>query len=190
MARELTHRSYRVIGLDGSQEMIRIAQKNAPFATFLLGDARNFSLAAQFDAVLSSFNSLAHASTSTELIQILRNARASLKPDGMLLFDLSMEQAYTTKWHGSFGDMQSDFAWIVQPSYNYESHRAINDITVFTRTGKYWRRADFSISQRCFSEEEVCSALADAGFKQVSHYDAESDLGMVNESGRQFFLCH
>jgi SAM-dependent methyltransferase len=190
MARELTHRGYHVVGLDGSQEMIRIAKKNAPFAKFVLADARNFSLAAQFDAVLSSFNSLSHASTSAELLQILRNARASLKPNGTLLFDLSMEHAYTAKWRGSFGDTQPDLAWIVQPSYNRQSHSAKNDVTLFTRSGENWRRIDFTICQRCFSEEEVCSALADAGFTQVSHYDAEADLGMANESGRQFFLCH
>ena len=190
MARELSENEYRVTGLDGSEQMIAIAQQNAPVADFILADARAFSLQPIFDAIISSFNSLAHAASLNELNSILGNARAALKQKGPLLFDLSMEEAYTSKWFGSFGDAHPDAAWIVRPTYDRDTHTATNAVTIFRRDGNSaWHRHDFSIHQRCFSEDEIRHALNHAGFTNVESYDAVRDLSMSGESGRRFFLC-
>jgi SAM-dependent methyltransferase len=189
MVRELSRRGYQVTGLDGSEQMIRIAKSNVAHADFVLADARHFSLAQRFDAVLSSFNSLAHAANVDELACILANARAALRPRGVMLFDLSMEKAYISKWRGGFGEAHNDVAWIVRPSYDPSAHMASNEFAVFRRDGDSWQRQDFTIHQRCFSDDEVRAALLQAGFNNVTSYDAEHDLGMANESGRRFFLC-
>jgi SAM-dependent methyltransferase len=189
MARELSSRGYDVVGLDGSAQMIELARRNAPEVPFILADARQFSLAPKFNAILCSFNSLAHATNVEELTSILQNAHAALKPGGLLLFDISLEQAYTTKWRGSFGDAQEDAAWIVKPSYDAKTRFARNDVTVFRREGEWWQRSDFTITQRCFSDTELRGALARADFIYVDGFDAEKDLGMSGESGRKFFRC-
>jgi SAM-dependent methyltransferase len=188
-ARELSCRGYTVAGLDGSEQMIRIAQANAPRASFVLADARDFALAPDFDAVLASFNSLAHSTNVNELTCILRNARYALRPHAPMLFDLSMQEAYTSKWRGSFGEASPDVAWIVRPSFDLDTRLAQNDVTVFHHRGQTWLREDFSIHQRCFSESEIRSAITRAGFVRIESFDAESDLGMSNEHGRRFFLC-
>jgi SAM-dependent methyltransferase len=156
---------------------------------FVLADARRFILAPQFDAVLSSFNSLAHASSVSELTAILHNAHAALKPEGKLLFDLSMEEAYTSKWRGAFGETHPDLAWMLRPSYDRTIHRARNDVTAFHRLGELWYRHEFTITQCCFSEEEICAAISAARFRNFVSYDAERDLGMTGEFGRRFFAC-
>jgi SAM-dependent methyltransferase len=189
MARELSRREYCVTGIDASEHMIRIAKKNAPQTNFVIADARDFSLTARFDGVLCSFNSLAHAATVDELASILRNACAALTPNGLMLFDLSMEEAYASKWRGAFGEHHQDVAWIVRPSYDPSSRVAQNDCTVFRRTEECWGREDFTIHQRCFSEDEIRAAAMRTGFSKVVSYDAEHDLGMTNECGRRFFLC-
>jgi SAM-dependent methyltransferase len=190
MARELTYRGYKVVGLDGSEEMIGFARTNAPEALLFLADARGFSTTQCFDAVLSTFNSFAHASTISELEAIFRNVRAALKPDALFLFDISMEEAYTSKWRGSFGDVQEDVAWIVRPTYDAETKLARNDVTIFHRSSSYWHRTNLSISQRCFSEHEIRAALSAAGFHEVNSYDAERDLAMQKEAGRRFYVCN
>ncbi len=189
MARELSQLGYRVTGLDSSEQMIRIARDNVPGADFILADARSFTFAPTFDAVISTFNSLAHAENITELSSILGNAHSALNPNGLMLFDVSMEDSYTSKWHGSFGEAQPDVAWIVHPTYSRQSHSAQNDVTVFRRVGLSWERDDFTITQRCFSESEIRAALSSAGSKIITTYDAERDLGMPDEFGRRFFLC-
>jgi len=189
MARELSRRSYGVVGLDASPQMLNLAQQNAPNAEFVLADARRFWLKQSFDAVLSSFNSLAHAASTAELTAILSNAHAALKPNGIFLFDISMEEAYTTKWGGSFGEAHDDLAFVVRPSYDSASRLAHNEVTFFQHDGTCWQRHDFTITQRCFSESEVRKALIQAGFRNLKSHDAERDLGMSGEFGRHFFLC-
>jgi SAM-dependent methyltransferase len=169
--------------------MLDLARQNAPSASFVLADARRFSFQPAFHAVLSSFNSLAHAATLDELTCILRNARSALKHNGAVLFDLSMEEAYTSKWRGSFGENHRDVAWTVRPSYDRIAHSAQNHVTVSRRNGGSWDRTEFVITQRCFSEYEIRNALTRADFTRIASSDAERDLGMINESGRRFFLC-
>jgi SAM-dependent methyltransferase len=189
MARELGRCGYRVVGLDVSEQMIQLARQNAPAALFFLADARNFHLIGDFDAVLSSFNSLSHASTVDELQSIFRNARYVLGPGAPMLFDLSMEEAYTSKWRGSFGDAHDELAWIVCSTYDSLTKQARNGISLFRRQGTAWDRHDFSISQKCHSESDIRAALFNSGFTDIRCYDAERDLHMQHEAGRSYFLC-
>ena len=107
----------------------------------------------------------------------------------MLVFDLSMEEAYTSKWRGAFAGAQPDVAWIVRPSYDRSTRHARNEVTAFRRLGARWCRHEFTISQCCFSQEEIRSAVSAAGFLDFVSYDAERDLGMADEFGRRFFVC-
>jgi SAM-dependent methyltransferase len=189
-ARELSHRGYRITGLDGSAQMVNLARSNSPEAEFILADARNFSLPPVFDAVICNFNSLAHASTIEELTALLTNARAALNPHGRMLFDLSMEEAYTMRWQGTYGDVNDQVGWLVRVEYDGNSRIAHNHVTLFERDADdRWRRSDFTIDQKCHSEFEVHTALNAAGFSEIHSYDAERDLGMNGEFGRRFFLC-
>lgn len=190
MARELGERGYCVTGLDGSEAMLRIARTNAPQADFVLADARDFRFTSPFDAVLSSFNSFAHAGSTAELTSILLNARSSLKVGGPMLFDVSMEEQYEAKWRGSFGEVHEDVSWIVRASFDREARIARNDITIFRRDSSLdWQRQDFAFHQRCHRESEIQAALKNAGFTHSQSFDAECDLGIQKESGRRFFLC-
>lgn len=48
--------SFKIIGIDGSQEMIRLAQLNVPEAEFIVADCREFGVVyEQFDAIICSF---------------------------------------------------------------------------------------------------------------------------------------
>jgi 2-polyprenyl-3-methyl-5-hydroxy-6-metoxy-1,4-benzoquinol methylase len=44
LAHLLTMEGYEVTGLDGSQELLNLARRNAPQAAFVLADARSFTL--------------------------------------------------------------------------------------------------------------------------------------------------
>jgi hypothetical protein len=53
-----------------------------------------------------------------------------------------------------------------------------------------WHRSDVTIRERCYSSDEISSALAAAGFGEVLCYDA-ADLGMAGQlgEGRTFFVA-
>lgn len=201
----LVERGFRVTGVDASEPMLRLARRHAPSAEFVLADMCTLALASTYDAVVSTFNALAHALTFSHLQRVLGNAHAALSPGGVIVFDLSMHEQYQRRWHDRFSYVGPDGACIVRPSYNASQHIARNDITVFPRahtslapspfprasrlqTGNQkMETSSFTIFQKCYTESEVRRGLSAVGFRGIQSFDAERDLGMTGESGRRFF---
>ena len=188
-ARELTQLGYRVTGLDASQAMIRLARQTAPNAHFLVADARNFHLVKSFSGVISAFNSLAHANSAEDLLLIFRNVRRALTAGSAFVFDLSMEEAYLSRWRGRFSSQSGELAFTVEASYDCVSRTAQNQIYIANRNGESVSGAAFTISQHCYSEDEIRGALRLADFHEVESFDAEDDLDIAGEHGRRFFRC-
>ncbi len=188
-ARELTQLGYRVTGLDASQAMISLARQTAPSARFLVADARNFYFVNSFSGVISAFNSLAHASCAEQLLLIFRNVRRALARDAAFVFDLSMEEAYLSRWRGRFSSQSGELAFTVEASYDCVSRTAQNQIYIANRNSESVSSTAFTISQHCYSEDEIRDALRLAGFHKIESFDAEGDLDIAGERGRRFFRC-
>jgi SAM-dependent methyltransferase len=188
-ARELTQLGYRVTGLDASPAMISLARETAPDACFLVADARNFHFANSFSGVISAFNSLAHANSAEQLLLIFRNVRRALARGAAFVFDLSMEEAYLSRWRGRFSSHIGEFVFTLEPSYDCVSRTAQNQIRIANRNGDSVSDTAFTISQHCYSEDEVHGALCLAGFHEIESFDAEDDFAIAGERGRRFFCC-
>ncbi len=143
-----------------------------------------------FGAAVCTFNSLAHVYSREDLVRVFATVRQALKPSGAWLFDLSMEEAYVSRWAADFAIVDENECAIVQPSYDSRTRIARNEITMWHRSGAQLRgREQFTIVQKCHSHDEVTGALISAGFGRVSTYEAEA-VGMRGEKGRTFFLAH
>jgi SAM-dependent methyltransferase len=191
MAQTLTALGYRVTGLDGSSEMLRFARENAPEAEFVHSDARSFELPETFDAVICVFDSLNHVMTLEELTAVFQNVYAVLKDGGPFFFDLNMEAGYGLTWNDNFGIVEDDLLCIVRTSYSPEERTARFDATVMLLENG-WERTDFALLQKCYSVEEVLSALGTAGFGVIESYalDERRGLtGLTEDADRAYFLC-
>ena len=191
LAQILTERDYQVTGLDGSAEMLRFARENAPSVEYVHADARSFKLPAVFHAVISTFDSLNHVMTLEELTSVFRNVYATLREDGLFLFDLNMEAGFRLTWDDNFGIVEDDHICVVRSSYRPEERTARFDTTIF-RLQDYWYRSDVTLYQKCYSEGEVRSALEAAGFSNVHAcaYDEHQQLQeFTPDSQRAFFIC-
>jgi len=191
LAQALIAGGYQVTGLDRSEEMLRFARENAPAGEFIVGDARSFKLPDVYHAVVSAFDSLNHIMTLEELTSVFRNVYATLRPDGLFLFDLNMEEGYRISWHDSFGIVEDDHICVVRSSYLPEERTAQFDTTIFYLQGG-WQRTDLTLFQKCYSEEEVRSALEVAGFTQIhayAYYEPQGLEELTSESERAFFIC-
>jgi len=188
-ARELTRLGYRVTGLDASPAMIRLARQTAPSARFLVADARNFHFVNSFSGVISAFNSLAHAGSAEQLLLIFRNIRRALARGAAFVFDLSMEEAYLSRWRGRFSSHIGEFVFTLEPTYDCVSRTARNQICIANRNGDSGSDTAFTISQHCYSEDEVRDALRVADFHEIESFDAEDNFAIADERGRRFFRC-
>lgn len=85
LTKALHDRGYRAIGLDASEELLRLARKNYPELAFLQGDAADFRLAQPVDAVFS--NAVLHWIERERQPDLLRCVFRALKPGGQLVFE-------------------------------------------------------------------------------------------------------
>jgi len=187
---ELQRRGFEVTGLDGSERMLTLAQQRAPKVRFLLADARCFQLAGEFDAVISTFDSLNHVLESRELRKVFDNVHRALKSGGWFVFDLNREQAYEDFWAHNSHTVDTDAVSVARGVYDPKTGLAICDVTLFEKQGLSWERSDFRLTQRYHRPESVMAALKRAGFS-AERLDAAVDLGMQGDSGhgRDFYLA-
>jgi SAM-dependent methyltransferase len=78
----------RVVGLDESPEMLRIAHARDPRIDWILGDMRSPLVEGAFDLVICCYNTLQLLRTDDDLTQALRAVRRLLRADGIFAFDI------------------------------------------------------------------------------------------------------
>ncbi len=185
-AKHLMEQGYEVVGVDGSEQMLSYARQHAPDATFHLADARDFSLASPVDVVFSTFDGLNHILDISELEQVFANIYHSLNAEGRFVFDLNMEQGFRRRWAGEFSIIEDENVIIVKSTYDEEQQLATADITMFYQESG-WHRADVSLTQTCYTEDEIKDVLAKVGFVDIEAYDAVSAFDLPQQVGRTFF---
>jgi SAM-dependent methyltransferase len=90
---ELANRGFQVTGVDRSAEMLSVAKNQTLGETtstkprFEQGDATDFDLTEEFDAVIMMFAVISYLSTNESLMAGLKNIFQHLKPGGLFLAD-------------------------------------------------------------------------------------------------------
>lgn len=192
LAALLADQGLRVTGLDGSEKMLEFARQNAPEAEFVLADARDFHLPAEYDAAVSTFDSLNHILELDDLEAVFRCAAAALKPGAPFCFDLNMEGAFLEGWEGGYGETYDNHAFIRTGSYDPEHRLGRFDATYFRRLDGQWQRTDLTLFQRWYTRAEVVAGLEKAGFTGVRAYQFGELRALVplgDDARRGFFVC-
>lgn len=190
LAAGLLERGYRVTGLDGSTAMLDLAHQNASDAELIRADARRFDLGQNFEAVVSTFDSLNHVLRLAELKEVFQCVYKSLIADGVFVFDLNMEEEFESGSSESVFDIvEEDHACIVRSSYDAAERLKQYEVTMFTRDGDDWQRGDLTLRQRYYPSSEVVAALEEAGFDRISIHDAHRAFGLSLSDGRAFFVA-
>jgi SAM-dependent methyltransferase len=184
LASELLARGFHVTGLDGSSEMLAIARGSAPRGEFVLADARDFAFDRDFDAAVSTFDSLNHILSVPELQAVFDNVRRSLRQGGRFVFDLNLEAGFVDRWNGQSADVRPDLTCIGRATFDPVTRLAQTHFTLFLPDSNRWTRRDVVLTQRCFAEQEVIDCLLAAGFQTA---DVEVHHPPSKLSGRGVF---
>lgn len=187
LANSLSDR-FDVIGIDGSASMIAFARNNAPKATFVVADARQFNPVVSADAVVSTFDSLNHVMSIGELEAVFRNVRATLGDDGVFVFDLNMEQGYEERWSSGSFETGHDAVEVVS---SWDAARGIAKAAITVATAHddgSTSSTEVMLMQRCYSEDQITATLRAAGFDGINVFDGDRDLDFGGV-GRSFFVA-
>jgi SAM-dependent methyltransferase len=181
-------KSYHVVGLDLSPQMLSIARKKLPHVRFYCKDMVSFDLGKKFDVVICVFDSINHVLKFTDWQKIFRNAAAHLESDGLFLFDVNTEAKLERLIQAP--------TWVHRFGRNLElinitdAGRGIANwnIRVFEhQSGNQYRLFEENLKQISFPVEQIGSALQKQ-FTRVKIIDP-SGRKPSGKSNRLYFVC-
>ena len=191
VTQELVNRGYNVTGVDASAALIAIARRELPQVDLRVQDARALRLEYCFDGVLSTFDSLNHILRLDELRRVFRQVHKALKPGGLFVFDMNLEEAYSMDLRQWNVEIAENSVGLVRGTYDFATKLASTELIWFVSTSDgLWRRHMSVVEQRCYAQPEILLSLEEAGFDRIEAIPAReagirTDLGF----GRVFFVA-
>ena len=185
--RALTRAGYSVTGIDISPEMLDTAQalalKEGIKAEFLLGDITKLKVNGKKDFCVA-INDCINYIPKEKLKTALSRVKSCLKKGGIFIFDISSSKKLKdTIGNNLFAEDREDISYIWFNTLEKDS--VTMDLTFFERQSKgLYARYDERHIQYIYEEDEVVSALTEAGFSAK----AEGHLGK-DKGDRINFIC-
>ncbi len=193
VTQELVARGYQVTGVDNSAELIALARSHLPSVDFRVQDARTLSLDPTYRAALSTFDSLNHLLSLNDLRSVFAGVHRALLPDGLFVFDMNLEQAYSVDLKQWSVDIQESAVGLVRGVFDPIAKQASTELIWFTRVGDdgCWQQRRSVVKQQCYPQPDILASLARAGFTNIQAFTA-AEAGVKSELGfgRTYFVAH
>ncbi len=174
--RYLAERGSRVLGVDGSEDMLKVAAarlKGYKRVTLLRQDMRHLSLPSKVRTVICAGDSLNHLLRGEDLRRALFSFAAALEAGGALLFDMNTEYQLREgrdeeEWRFSLEE------WDFRLKSDWEEGTATAVLTMHLerRTGEGTEQWVEVHRERAYPPDQVVSLLREAGFGRVDVWDA------------------
>lgn len=173
----LAKKGYDMIGVDNSEDMLEIAvekrEKSGLDILYLMQDMREFELYGTVQAAVSICDSMNYITEYEELVQVFSLVNNYLDPDGIFIFDCNTEYKYKELLADNVIAENREDGSFIWENYYYEDERMNEyDLTLFIKEGEQYSKYEETHYQRCYSLEEITSALKSAGMKLEAVYDA------------------
>ena len=183
VTKELVRRGYIVTGIDSSPQLIAIARRELPGADLRVQDARQLNVGSDYNAALSTFDSLNHILTLDDLQLVFSGVHAALESGGRFVFDMNLEEAYSADLREWSIHQAHDEMGLVRGVYDYATKSATTELIWFRRAAnECWHRTRSIVEECCYEEVEIFTALREAGFRDIESVNAR-DAGMASDIG-------
>lgn len=158
-------RGRTVVGVDRSAAMLRVARRKSSRVRWVRQDATRLRLDVQADVVTCHFDALNHVLEPGDLQRVFDRVAATLRPDGLFLFDLNTR--FFLAWLST-----SEKLFRVGP-HSFTAYNAFDPKTGiatfnqlwFVRRGRLYRRVLVSVRTRSFEDADLRKMLRKAGLR-------------------------
>ncbi len=190
----LADAGYDMIGIDNSQEMLRIAmekkERSGKEILYLLQDMREFELYGVAGAIVSVCDSLNYLLEEEELEATFRLVNNYLYPGGVFIFDFNTAYKYETViGDATIAENREDCSFIWENYYDAEGQLNEYDITVFVREtadGRFRRFTETHV-QRGYTLGQMRGLVEKAGMEFVAAFDGDT-CGEVHEESERIYV--
>jgi SAM-dependent methyltransferase len=167
-AAELIHAGYRVLGIDISEPMIRIARKRAPSAEFRVSSLFKTKIP-RCSAVTSIGECLNYMFDSTPGLTMLRRLFSQvhqvLEPGGIFVFDIAEPGQVQSRDKSKGFTEGKDWIVLVEKDEDHARSVLTRRIITLRKVGEHYRRLDELHRQRLFKVPEIAAQLRRSGFR-------------------------
>lgn len=154
-----------VTGLDLSEEMLAVARRKLPGATFVRGDFTTFDLGETFDLVTSVFDSLNNLLDPEDFRRCAERVLAHLTPNGVFVFDVNTTAGLRNLWEDDRAE-----GWVDDVYYRWE--HLFDETTRLAQVTAYCEKGARGFTEvhleRPYDPGEVRTLLGRAGFGSVN----------------------
>lgn len=187
---------FAVIGVDIAEDMIAEARRKASDKAlpilYAVQDAADLDLpGSRFDLCVSMFDSLNYIIRPDRLIQAMERVAAHLTRNGLFVFDMNSEYALKNRFFD-----QSNRAADTPLRYDWESEY-FPDTRLCRIKMRFWHREEDGSDtafdeehwQFAYREDEVVEMLTNAGFVDISAFQAYTLRPTFRTSDRIFYIA-
>ncbi len=164
-AKHLVEAGYRVIGIDVSRSMIKLARQRVPAARFQVGSL--WSCEIPRCRAITALGEVVCYRTQGEpggnLSSFFAKAFTALEPGGVLIFDVA-ELGLDRHRDRTFAE-GDDWACLVQYEYDSKRDRLTRQITSFRQVGAAFRRSREQHLVQLYDGSDVAEKLRQTGFR-------------------------
>ena len=175
MACLLAERGYRMIAVDGSEEMLtQAAWKAAALEQppmFLHQSMPRLHLGMEVDAAISTLDALNYLTRTADLRETLRRVYRWLRPGGLFLFDVNTPYKLRRMDGQVYLDETEDSYCVWRAVYDRRHSLCRYGMDLFQRLeDDTWERSFEEHVERAYTPQELSGWLMDAGFAQVGQF--------------------
>lgn len=191
----LARRGYDMIGVDLSEEMLRIAvdkrEKSGLDILYLCQDMRELELYGTVGAVVSVCDSVNYLLEEDDVVQTFRLVNNYLYPEGLFIFDFNTIYKYAEIiGDTTIAENREECSFIWENTYYEEERINEYDLTIFVREeGDRYRRFQETHLQRGYSLKEMRGMVEAAGLLFVDAIDADTHREVTQESERIYIVA-
>lgn len=207
LTRRLAGKGFDMIGIDYSEEMLRIArEKDDEYHNsilYLCQDMREFELFGTVAAVVSVCGSMNYILSEDELLRIFRLVNNYLDPQGIFIFDMDTLYEYgVVLGDQTIAENREEGSFIWENTF-YEDE-GINEINLalfipeneeepavenISGNGTLYRKYEETHYRRAYSPETMKRLIEEAGMEWVGAYDAVTGQKPKKTSERMYIIA-
>jgi SAM-dependent methyltransferase len=179
-------RGLRVVGVDRSEAMLRVARRKSSGVRWYRQDLRRLRLPERADVVTCHFDALNHVLRETGLQRVFENVARILAPGGLFQFDLNTRPML--RWLGGRQKLlRAGPHWYVadnqfDPSTGVATFRQ----HWFVAQGGFYRRMEITVRERAYEDRTLRRLLRRAGMSLV---DVWVQRRVAGRPGRKVYLA-
>jgi len=170
----LLEQGYKVIGIDGSADMLKVAKTKLNIYNPILFQSRfqDFCIKTKVDLTISLFDSLNNLVKEDELFRTFSNVAKCLTKGGIFIFDMNTiyglslmndSATFTKESDGIYSIWKSDF---VRPKSLTTLH-----ITLFVSFNGNYKRIEETHRERGYTFHTIKRLLSKNGFERTHFYE-------------------